>query len=59
MKKELVILECPKCSTKQEVELTTMYTKKIFRCGNKKCKFGAEYHKWIKRYSTGEISYPN
>lgn len=59
MKDEIVILQCPKCSTKKEVEFKVMISKKIFTCDNKKCKFGAEHYKWIKRYSYGEVSHPH
>ena len=59
MKEDIVVLECPKCSAKKEVEFKIMISKKIFNCNNKKCKFGAEHYKWIKHYSNGEVSYPN
>ena len=58
MKDNIIILQCPLCLAKKEVEFKVMISKKIFKCENKKCKFGSDYNGWIQHYPTGEIKYP-
>ena len=55
MEEKIIILQCPSCSSKKEVEFKIMITKKIFKCDNKKCKFGAEHYGWIKHYPNGKV----
>ena len=59
MKEIIITLKCPLCATKKEVESKIMYSKKLFYCDNKPCKFGAEHHKWIKIFPDGKVVYPN
>jgi hypothetical protein len=58
MEEKVMILQCPSCSAKKEVDFSVMITKKIFKCDNKKCKFGAEHYGWIKHYPNGKVEYP-
>lgn len=57
MGEQIIILECPECSTKKEVEYKIMISKKLFKCD--KCKFGAEHYKWIKHYPDGRVHRPD
>jgi len=56
---KFIALQCPSCSAKIEVEFTLIITKKLFKCENKKCKFGGEHYSWIKHYSNGKVVYPD
>lgn len=58
MEEGKIILECPSCSTKKEIDIKLLKTKKRFRCDNIKCKFGNEHYGWIKQYPSGKVIYP-